>query len=169
METTTYSRRDACRMMCKLLEPARRGIQSGLREWRCGWNVRWFMVYEFTKWIRDAALELASEAVYEVQQLNRELQCTQPDANLHFKVPRKPRFARKKAPPRPDWLEWSDVEALLEAMLHWLDAVVEAADAPEGACYPHMPEPMQDVLRRNGFDPHNHRAPARMIREYLWW
>lgn len=169
MYGTDFDIRDCCRSSCELLSLQRFIAEDALRAWRCGWGVQWCAVLEYASHVRVAAELLAMAARWEVSEMNHELQLLEPGTELHFKEPKKPRWAKRNAPPCPARLRASEVEPMLEGLLEWIDTVIDSADAPKGACYPQMPESMQAVLGRNGFDPHHHRSPDRMIRKYLCW
>ncbi|MCA8912858.1 MAG: hypothetical protein KDB82_14230 [Planctomycetes bacterium] len=163
MTTDVLEYRDECLVSVRFSVEMRRFVQAELRQLRLGWRANWFNVGYAVKYTQWAALSLADCADWEVQVLNDAL----PEGVKKRKPPRKPRWARGKAPPRPERITWDDCEQFLAAVLEWKDTVRAAIEKPPGECYPHMPPSMRDVLRRNGFDPHNHRAPGRFIRHFF--
>jgi hypothetical protein len=157
---TGHTLRAWCVTFGNIVEALRPDLQHALKSLRCGYMPRWYRVIETLTWLSQWAEVLHGTAEMEIMSLN-----TQREEPLE--VYHKPRFHKKKAPPRPPRISLSDQETYLEGLLRWLDAMKAAAEAPPGQCRPEMPPGLKAVLQRNGYDPHNWRSPRRLGREYF--
>lgn len=114
------------------------------------------------RFLDELVWALQAGAEFEIRGLN-----LQRPADEQLKAYSKPRFFKAKAPPKPRRMSLADQETLLEGLLRWCDACIALMDAPPGECYPHLPPGLKAVLQRNGFDPHHHLSPMRLVKEYM--
>ena len=161
METINRYRKLAC-VHARILVGFRPGLASALKHLRCGYVPKWFEVHMSLRFMDELVWALQACAEFEIWCMNAQ---RPPDKQL--KTYRKPRFYKKKAMPKPRAISLADQETFLEGLLRWCDAIIPLTDSPPGECYPHLPPGLKAVLQRNGFDPHHHLSPMRLVKEYL--
>lgn len=143
-------------------ETMRAMLAESLKLLRCGYSPRWLRIYQGLQWMGQMARLMQYAAEQEIRILNQQ---RPPDQQLPQY--RKPRFYPRKAPPKPRAISAADQETFLEGVLRWFDAMAAGIHARPGEYYPHLPPGLKAVLQRNGFDPHHHLSPMRLVKEYF--